>query len=300
MDKKERYLHKDRLIRGVTKDGHFQVIVVKTTDVVKEVKKRHQLSPLTTVILGRALTGVVLLSSHLKGEERIQLVIQGSGPIGMLTVEANSIGEIRGYVQHPQAMIDPSKSEKLEDGIGIGILSFSKTLYNEARPITGTVELVSSNISKDLAHYLYQSEQIPSAISLDIELDENGEVTSAGGILIKALPGAPEEIINTIETNLQELPAVASLFQKGLYIDDVMHRAVQPYEVEELDRTPVHFFCRCSKDRFVAALSMLQISELEEMAHEDQEMVCHYCNETYVIHSEEMNRILASKKVALN
>jgi len=70
--------------------------------------------------------------------------------------------------------------------------------------------------------------------------------------------------------------------------------------VEELDRTPVHFFCRCSKDRFVAALSMLQISELEEMAHEDQEMVCHYCNESYIIQSDEMHRILASKKVALN
>jgi molecular chaperone Hsp33 len=300
MDKKEIYLHKDRLVRGVTTDGHFQVIVVKTTDVVKEVQKRHQLSPLNTVILGRALSGVVLLSSNLKGEERIQLVIQGNGPIGMLTVEANSIGEIRGYVQNPEAMIDPEKGQTLEDGIGIGLLSFSKTLYNEARPITGTVELVSGNISKDLAHYLYQSEQIPSAVSLDVEIDENGEVTSAGGILIKALPGAPEETIDLIEENLHQLPPIARLFKDGFYIDDIMHKAVEPINVEELDRTPVHFFCRCNKDRFVAALSMLQIAELEEMADEDQEMVCHYCNETYIVTREEIDRILASKKISLN
>jgi len=300
MDKKERYLRKDRLVRGVTTDGHFQVIVVKTTDVVKEVQKRHHLSPLTTVILGRALSGVMLLSSNLKGEERVQLVIQGNGPIGMLTVEANSIGEIRGYVQNPEAMIDLEKGQKLEDGIGIGLLSFSKTLYNEARSITGTVELVSGNISKDLAHYLLQSEQIPSAVSLDVDINENGEVISAGGILIKALPGAPETTIKVVEENLYRLPPVASLFQEGLYIDDIMHKAVEPFEIEELDRTPVHFFCRCSKDRFTAALSMLQISELEDMAHENQEMVCHYCNESYIISADEIDRILTSKKIALN
>jgi molecular chaperone Hsp33 len=300
MDKKEAYLRKDRLIRGMSDDGFFQVIVVKTTDVVKEAARRHHLGPLATVLLGRALTGVMLLSSSLKGEERIQLVMQGNGPIAMLAVEANSIGEIRGYVQNPLAMIDVDKGQRLEDGLGIGLLTFSKTLFNEAKPITGTVELVSGNVSKDLAHYLLQSEQIPSGISLDVEINADGEVVSAGGVLIKAMPGAPEGEIELLEGNLLDLPPVAGLLHKGHYIDDIMHKVMEPLGVKELGRTPVHFFCRCNKDRFVVALSMLNLIELEEMADQDQEMVCHYCNERYIITSSEMNDLARQKKIALN
>ncbi len=300
MDKKEAYLHKDRLVRGLSDNGFFQVAVVKTTDVVREAAERHHLSPLATVLLGRALTGVMLLSSALKGEERIQLVMQGNGPLSMLAVEANSIGEIRGYVQNPSAMVDVEKGERIEDGLGIGLLTFSKTLFNEAKPITGTVELASGNVSKDLAHYLMQSEQIPSAVSLDVQLSAAGEVESAGGVLIKALPGAPTADIELLEGNLLDLPPVAGMLAGGQYIDDIMHKVMEPLQVKELGRTPVHFFCRCNKDRFVVALSMLNLNEIEEMADQDQEMVCHYCNERYIITAQEIQSLARSKKIGLN
>ena len=101
--KKEEFKFKDRIIKGITKEGHFKVTVVKTTDVVKEAKKRHGLSLLNTVVLGRALTGVMLLASELKKEERVQLRMDGNGPIGFVIAEANSLGEVRGYVRDPQA-----------------------------------------------------------------------------------------------------------------------------------------------------------------------------------------------------
>ncbi len=300
MSQKEAYLRKDRLIRGITEDGFFQIAVVKTTDVVREVRQRHALSPLATVVLGRALTGVMLLSSELKGEERVQIVMQGNGPLGLVLAEANSIGEIRGYVQNPDATIDVEGGRRIADGIGIGLLTYSKTLYNEAHPITGTVELVSGNVSKDIAHYLMQSEQVPSAVALDVQLDENGEVADAAGILVKALPGAPEGGIEILERNLRDMPPVAQLLEHGLYIDDMMQQVASPMVVRELTRTPLHFFCRCNKDRFLVSLSMLKVEELEEMSESDQELVCHYCNEKYVITSEEIGDMVRDKKIAMN
>lgn len=300
MNKKEVFLKKDRLIRGITADGFFKISVVKSTDVVKLAQEYHNLSLLTTVILGRALTGTLLLASELKGEERIRLQLEGKGPIGTLITEANAIGEARGYVENPTAELDYSKTENLGDGIGLGVLSFSKTLYNEARPTTGTVELMSGNISDDIAYYLFQSEQIPSAITLDVGIDENGNVTHAGGILIQALPGAPENGIQALEENLKQLLPLSDQFIDDQYIDDLMHKVTAPLKIKELGRVPVHFFCRCTKDRFLSALSMLKIHELNEMTHQTQELVCHYCNKKYMITPPEIRSIIQNLKVKLN
>jgi molecular chaperone Hsp33 len=300
MNKKERFLKKDRLIKGITSDGFFKISVVKTTDVVKLANEYHNLSLLSTVLLGRTLTGALLLASELKGEERIRLQIQGNGPVGLILAEANAVGETRGYVQNPQAGIQVADDTKLGDGIGLGLLSFSKSLYNEAQSITGTVELISGNISEDIAYYLMQSEQIPSAISLDVGIDEKGEITHAGGILIQALPGAPENAIDLLEDNLKKLLPLSDQYCNDLYIDDLLIEVARPLAVKEVGKVPVHFFCRCTKDRFMNALSLLNIDELEEMQTSTQELVCHYCNKKYFITSKEIKSLVSDKKIKMN
>jgi molecular chaperone Hsp33 len=60
MSKKEQFLNKDRLIKGITSDGFFKISVVKTTEAVQLAADKHSLSPLATVILGRTLTGTIL------------------------------------------------------------------------------------------------------------------------------------------------------------------------------------------------------------------------------------------------
>lgn len=300
MNKKQAFLRKDRIIKGITNDGFFKVSVVKTTDVVAEAQKRHSLSLLNTVILGRALTGVMLLASELKGEERVQLRVDGDGPIEMLVTEANSIGEIRGYVQNPEAELKYSTETDLGDGLGNGTLSFSKILYNEAKPITGVVNLIDGNLNSDLVHYLLQSEQVPSAVSLDVQIDPDGHVLEAGGILIQALPNSPEENIIQLEDNLKSMKPLGLLLSEGHYIDDIMAMAMDPYEVKELARYPVHFYCRCSKDRFKDALAMMTYDDLREIGNERQELVCHYCNEHYYFNRAEIEDIIQNAKIKLN
>lgn len=299
MDKKD-FLNKDRIIKAITEDGFFKISVIKTTDVVKTARERHGLSLLSTVLLGRVLTGTMLLASELKGEERIRVRFEGDGPVGVLMGEANSAGEIRGYVQNSDAQLTYGNNTTIGDGIGLGVLSVSKTLYNEANPTTGSVEIVRGNISEDFAHYLIQSEQVQSAIHLDVGIDENGEVSSAGGVLVQALPGAPEENIRHIQSNFVNMPPVASQFDTGDYIDEILNKITQPYKVKELDRYPVHFFCRCSKDRFRSALQMLGKDDLEEISDKGQELVCHYCNEKYTISREELSELLIQSQAKLN
>ncbi len=283
----------------MTVDGAYRISVVKTTGLVRTCREKHNLSLLSTVLLGRALTGTTLLAANLKGEERIQLKMEGNGPAGALTAEASSHGEVRGYIINPHAEIDLDQEEKLGDGLGVGVLSVSKILYNKARPVTGTVELKRGNINEDLAHYLLQSEQVPSAVSLDVALDAHGEVSDAGGVLVQAMPGATKERTLQLEENIRTMPQIGEQLATG-YLGDVLKRVANGLAVKELARYPVDFFCRCSKKQFEKSLGLVNPDELLVMNGDVEELVCHYCNNTYKFTRDEIEAIARKRRVRLN
>ncbi|WP_234568301.1 Hsp33 family molecular chaperone HslO [Rhodohalobacter sp. 614A] len=299
--KKEKFKFNDRLIKGIEAGGRFKISVVKTTDVVQTARENHGLSMLNTVLLGRTLTAAMLLASELKGEERIKVHLEGNGPVGMLVAEANRVGEIRGYSQHPSVELDYSEPDvSISDGLGLGLLTVQKTLYNEAEPRTSTIEIVEGDILSDMAHYMAQSEQVLSAFLLDVSLKDNGDVNQAGGILIQRLPDADESVMEKLQKTVEKLPPVAKLLEDGNYIDAIMEKASKPYNVKELDRQPVHFFCRCSTEKFKNALSLLSYEDLKELKGEDQEMVCHYCGTKHIVSEKEIYSIVESAKAKLN
>lgn len=301
MSLKEEFKFKDRLIKGIESKGQFKISVVKTTEVVRTAKENHNLSLLTTLLLGRTLTAAMLLASELKGEERIKIRLEGNGPVGSITAEANRAGEIRGYVQNPQAELDYSDPDvRFGDGIGLGLLTVSKILYDEAEPRTSTIQIVEGDILSDMAHYMAQSEQILSAFLLDVDINEDGEVEQSGGVLIQRLPDAEEAVMDQLQEKVSELPPVSSLLKQGVYIDEIMKRASQPFNIKELERQPVHFFCRCSPERFMNALSMLNYEDLKELKDDRQEIVCHYCGNKLIVSKKEMENLFEEAKAKLN
>ncbi len=297
--KKSEFLRRDRLLRAIGKNGHFRISVIKTTEIVRTAREKHGLSLLASVLLGRALTGALLLASDLKGEERIQLRMEGNGPVGSVTAEAASNGEVRGYVSRPQAELDFREPSSLGDGIGVGVLIVSKSLYNRSRPVSGTVALVRGNVNEDLAYYLMQSEQIPSAVSLDVALDEKGGIAEAGGVLVQAMPGASKEEIVRLEDNIRNMPTIGLQLADG-YLEEVLSQVSKDIEVKELMRYPTDFFCRCSKDRFRRSLALLDPDELLAMEGETEELVCHYCSRRYIFSRQELDAIAQKAKIRQN
>jgi molecular chaperone Hsp33 len=209
---------------------------------------------------------------------------------------------VRGYVGNPQATLAFSNENiRVLDALGKGTLSVAKVLYNEARPVTGTVAIEGDSIQEALLHYIHQSEQVKSALLIDTSMDENGIITQAGGILVQALPNAPLHGMVAIQQAMENLPRITSFFTGNAgYIDTILHRVGGQVGVKELNRMLVDFFCPCTEDSFIRALSMLDIRELTEMAGKPQELVCHYCNKHYLISAATMDRILQERKVSMN
>jgi molecular chaperone Hsp33 len=131
------------------------------------------------------------MAADLKGDDRVAMQINCSGPVKGLSVEANAFGEVRGYLKRVPIPVEaPVQDFDLSGFFGAGILSVTRYLQSAKQPFTGQVELRHGNIAQDLAYYFLTSEQVPTAFNLSIRFDREGEVIGAGGLCLQAMTGA--------------------------------------------------------------------------------------------------------------
>ena len=202
----------DYLVRSMSKDGSIRGLAAVSTALVEEARRRHGALPTAAAALGRALTGGALLGAGLKTGQRVALKFEGDGPLKKIVVEAESNGAVRGYVAEPGVHL-PSKNGKLDVAGAVGrtgLLTVSKDLRLK-EPYQGIVQLVSGEIAEDLAFYLAESEQVPSAVALGVYVETHGAVAAAGGFLIQTLPPVREEILEQLIARHQKT-AVSNRF----------------------------------------------------------------------------------------
>ncbi|HEY6188480.1 MAG TPA: Hsp33 family molecular chaperone HslO [Pyrinomonadaceae bacterium] len=297
-------LRGDTLVHGTAAEGTVRCMAAVTTQLVAEAARRHQTSPTATAALGRTLTGTLLLGSSLKELDRMTVQINGDGPIGGITAEANAGGRVRGYVRNPEAHVALNETGKLDvkGVVGNGMFYVTREsgydvgLYRD--PYRGSVPIISGEIAEDFAYYLMKSEQIPSAVMLGVLLkaDETGDafVAAAGGLMIQIMPGADEKTVASIESSVSRTPQTTTMIREGARPLDLLRTALGPIDFEILDERAVSFACSCSYERAVSLISSIDRGELEAMLREDRGavMTCHFCNESYRMDEAKLESIL--------
>lgn len=284
----------DRLIRGTAMGGRVRAFGVRTTGLVEELRQRHDTWPTATAAMGRTLTAAAIMGAMLKGEERLNIQVQGDGPIGQVVAEANPKGEVRGYVTNPHVHLPSNSQGKLDVAGAVGregSLHVIKDLGLK-EPYRGSVPIISGELGEDFTYYFAVSEQTPSAVGLGVLVAPDNSVIVAGGFIIQLLPGLTDEEITVIEQAVGAMPPVTSLLDQGLELEEML-RWLLP-DVEILDELDIRFQCQCSRERVEQTLVSLGQSELENLIEEDghAEVVCHFCNEAYVFNKEELQHIL--------
>lgn len=286
-------------VRGMTRDGAFRIFAADTRDLVEEARKRHHTSPTATAALGRALTAAALLGLDLK-TGRVMIQINGGGPLGEIIAEADAEGNVRGLVQRPHVHLTPRKG-KLLVGQAVGregYISVTRDLGLK-EPYQGAVKLVSGEIAEDVSYYLTVSEQVPSAVALGVFVDTENRVEAAGGFLIQTLPAATDEAITATEKVLKELPPVTTLLREGLSPEEILFRIFGKEGVEILEKRPLAYRCRCSRERVERALAALGPEEIKALIakKEPAQITCDFCGEKYLFSPEELEALLASLEV---
>lgn len=289
------------LIRATAWNGQVRAFAARTTQMVEEWKQRHQASPTAVAALGRTITASAMMGAMLKGDERLVVQIKGGGPIGQIVVDANALGEVRGYVDEPQVDVGPNALGKLDVAAAVGtdgFLYITKDLGMK-EPYRGSVPLVSGELAEDFTYYFAKSEQTPSAVALGV-LFGKGDYTvkAAGGFIIQLLPGLSDEEIGEIEERLSQLPPFTTLLEQGLELDEILATVLGSVKV--LDSMELHLTCKCSREKVADTLVSLGVQELERLLEEDGqvELKCHYCNDTYLFQEPELHGIIEQIKGA--
>ncbi len=286
----------DYVIRATAAEGQIRAFAATTRDLTETARAAHNTSPVATAALGRLLTAGVMMGCDMKGEDDLLTIkIQGDGPIGGLTVTADSRGNVKGYVFHPEVMLPPNAKGKLDVGgaLGVGVLSVIKDIGLK-EPYVGQTILVTGEIAEDLTYYYATSEQTPSSVALGVLMNKDNTVRQAGGFILQLMPEASEAVISGLESKLKEITSITTLLDVGNTPEMILKYILGDFGLEINDRIPVRFSCNCSKSRVEKALISIGKKDIQEMIDDGKpiEINCHFCSKNYTFDVEELKEIL--------
>ena len=235
------------------------------------------------------------MGALLKSGQRVALKFEGNGPLKKIVVEAESNGLVRGYVGMPTVSLPP-RQRKLDVAGALGkegFLTVTKDLRMKD-PYAGIVKLYSGEIAEDLAFYLVESEQIPSAVGLGVFVEPEGNVAAAGGFLIQSLPPSNEAIIDKLAGHIKGLPPITELLLGGKTPEDLLELMFAEIPFTTLEKFGLAFQCSCSRERVEKALISLGPEELASLLEQQGQtaVTCEFCHENYVFNREELERLL--------
>ncbi len=290
----------DYIVRATAADNQIRAFAITSRDLVEKARQIHNTSPVATAALGRSLSAGAMMGSMMKGEQDLlTLQIRGDGPLGGITVTANSKAQVKGYVNEPAVLIPANAKGKLDvsGAIGNGMLQVIRDLGMK-EPYVGQTELQTGEIAEDLTYYFATSEQVPSSVGLGVLLNRDNTIRQAGGFIIQLMPYTEEKVIDALEKRLAKVNSVTELLDRGLTPEGILEELLGEFELTINDTIPTAFSCNCSKERVEKAIISIGSKEIRDMIRDGKpiEVKCHFCNEAYTFTIEELKEILNKAK----
>lgn len=247
-------------------DGKVRVTAVAANTIVNQMRANHRTGLLETYVLGQAYVAALLLTSTIKGDDRLLLQVECGGPIKGVCAEAWACGGVRGYlINNPIPLDKPLKSLDTSLLYGPGFISVTKLLEGAKEPVTGTVMLQHGNLAKDLALYFQESEQTPTLFYISLNFDRNGNVMGAGGLFIQAMPGCPDELLERLQEKAKGLSDLGAHLATGHSAEEYVLSELADFQPQKLAHSFAAFSCPCTREHFTGYLENLPQKEKEEI-----------------------------------
>ena len=271
------------------------VSAVECKTVVNRAVKIHNLSPIATVAMGRALTMAALMGKELKNEQDyLTATIDGGGLLGKITVCADAQGHVKGDITNPNAesIFKADGSLNVGEAVGRnGAITVIKDIGLK-QPYVGTSQIVSGEIASDFAYYYATSEQQPCGITLGVGLTNTQKVKSAGGVFVQVMPNCSNELLSRLETIMYAMDEMSYQFD-GSTAQQVIKRFFGEFDLVFTEEQQVSYKCNCSKTKINRIVKSLGKAEAQDIVdeHGQIEVCCHFCGKKYAYDQEAINKL---------
>ena len=284
----------DEMLHIALMGGQAKVLLCRTTAMARKAAEIHAPSATALAAMSRTMTAAAMLGVMMKDDQAsVTVTVAGDGPIGKITAVAHG-GSVKISAHHPEADL-PLKADGHLDVGGLvgrrGRLTVIKDL-GLREPYIGQCALVSGELGEDFAQYFTVSEQQPSLVALGCLVHE-GYCLSAGGVLVQAMPGCSEELLEQLELRSVFFTAI-SREVADVALEDLAKGWFDGLDMRILSREPVRYRCDCSREKMEKALIALGREELTSLMEEDggAEMTCHFCRAVRRFTREDLRELL--------
>ena len=286
----------DYIVRATAANHQLRAFAVTCKDTVEKARQIHNTSPVATAAIGRLLTAATMMGSMMKGKNDVlTLQIECGGPIGGITVTADSSANVKGYVVNPNVIIPPNAQGKLDvsGALGPGFLNVIKDI-GMREPYNGQTHLVSGEIAEDLTYYFATSEQVPSSVGLGVLMDRENFVRQAGGFIIQVMPNTDDEVIDRLEQKLGEVTSVTEMLEKGMTPEEILEYILGDMDLDIMEKIPTGYHCNCSEERVSKAIASISRQDIQEMIDDGKpiEVNCQFCGSHYIFDIDKLKAIL--------
>jgi molecular chaperone Hsp33 len=276
-------------------DGTVRLAFVHGTRLVNRMRLNHDLSGTAALLLGQAYILTLLAASTLKDHDTLALLVESDGPVGGLSVEVNSMGQVRGYLKNNEIRL--SETGSIADTFGTGTLSVLRMSGEDRTPFQGRTEWQRGDLTENLAWYYANSEQTATVLDVNVHFAEDKRIMGAAGLIIQALPGAEMTTLEEIAAGMTVARPLGAAFAAGATSAGLVQKNLGPWHPQLIGTRPAEFYCGCSHDRFARFLAALPAEEREDILENGPlplKTTCHNCNSTYRFEREELVDLFGS------
>lgn len=283
----------DKVIRAMTNDGAFRVIVALTTDTVSGAIESQGATGTAAERFGELVTGAILIREAMSPNLRVQAILKGATGKGSMVADANPDGTTRGLAGFVGTTGEDMAGKS-------ALLKVMRTLPNGALH-QGIVEVSfgagTAGISGAFMAYMQHSEQIVSTIAVSTSMDESGRVSRAGGYIVELLPEVERGPLMIMTQRLEDFPKLEDLLKTPELTPETLVEELlygMPYTL--LAESALSFGCGCNELKLISSLATLPRSDIEELVSGDEvlEINCDYCRKEYSISPEALRALLVS------
>jgi len=278
------FLNKKRTVR---------VIVADTTKISNDFMNIHKFSYPVSRIMSKFVTGTVLLSSTLKGNDVIGCYLDCNGPATGLRVEANTLGHLKGYALSPQAGLDEfDKTYVLSDEqlVNGGTFTVSKVLEAGKQPFTGNIDFEGGDVAFIFSKYLLVSEQVKSAVLISNIVLPDGSIEKCKGLLVQAMPGATDDELEIIEQAIEKASPFSEIIANSKDNNEIVKNIFKEIQFSNIFEKGLLFKCSCSKFKVISVLKSFSNEDLKDVSDNNGNYTvnCEYCKTEYNINPSEL------------